>query len=307
MTSAFPPVPLDPPERLVRSVGARGDTAERQWLAGLPALVRRYAAAWRLVPERVLTPGGSRSMLVHVRTPDDTPAALKLVPAGEPAAGEAAALERWNGLGAVRLLRAEPADGVLLLERLRGAVSLRSLAEGKAMLEAAATLQRLWVDPGDGHRFTTVAAYTGERAARLRADGAAVPEAAALVDEALRARERLADSADHEVLLHGDYHQGQVLAGDRTPWLAVGPRPLAGERAYDLARLVRDRLDTLAASPGAAATARRRVTRLADSLDVDADRLRDWSRFRAVASGVAAVERGDRRGGELLLEYAGWL
>ncbi|WP_031100346.1 aminoglycoside phosphotransferase family protein, partial [Streptomyces sp. NRRL S-15] len=78
-------------------------------------------------------------------------------------------------------------------------------------------------------------------------------------------------------------------------------------QAYDLARLVRDRVEDLIASPGGAATARRRVKKLADSLDVDQARLRGWTLFRAVESGTRALTAGRTQDGELSLEFAGWL
>ncbi len=98
-----------------------------------------------------------------------------------------------------------------------------------------------------------------------------------------------------------------MLAGERAPWLAVGPAPVVGERAYDLAALVLDRFEDLMAGSGAAAAARRRVAKLADSLEVDRDRLRDWTLYRAVDTGVREVAVGDRQRGELLLEFAAWL
>lgn len=297
----------EPPERLVRHVSAHGDPG-RAWLAGLAGLVDGLLRRWALTPERVHAPGGRTSVLVLVRLEDGTPAALKV--AYEPAriAAERRALEHWNGVGAVRLLRADAPAGALLLERLQADVSLRSLPEAKAQLEAAATLQRLWTAPPAGHALPTVPEHTARLAERLR-ELRAEPYAE-LVDAALARREALLcdrAAAGPDVLLHGDYHQGHVLAAERMPWLAVGPRPLVGERAYDLAWPARDRVDTLVAAPGAAAATRRRLTKLADSLDVDRDRLRGWTLFRCVAAGVTGLARGDRNGGELHLEYASWL
>lgn len=291
---------LEPPQRLVRALGA-----DHPWLAGVPALAERMLKHWDLTAERTATPGGRDSVVLLVRQADGTPAALKLCASG--AAAEAAALERWDGLGAVRLLKADPDAGALLLERLHGEMSLRSLPEAKATLEATSAVRRLWVPPGDAFPFETVAEHTAVEAETVRA--AAPSEARPLVEEALSTRAELLADVPEPVLLHGDFRQGAVLASDaeRARWLAVGPDPLVGEPAFDLARLARDRLHDLVASPGAAAATRRRIGRLADSLDVDRDRLRGWTLYRALESGVRHAMAGDRQDGEALLEFAGWL
>jgi streptomycin 6-kinase len=300
---------LQPPERLVRTISAWEGDAGRAWLDSLPGRVADYLVRWELRPERVFTPGGQISMIVLVRLADETPAVLKAGLVTVETRNEAAALAHWDGRGAVRLLDADPAEGMLLLERLQGDVSLRSLPEPKAMLEASAILQRLWVPAADDHPFTSVAGYTAGLAATLR-ERREQPWAADirhLIDDALETRERLLVEPVDDVLLHGDYHHGNVLAADRAHWLAIDPKPLVGDPAYDLAWLTRDRLDTLAAAPGAESAARRRITKLADSLDVDRDRLRGWTLFRAVEAGTWGLSVGDRDWAELLLEFAAWL
>lgn len=306
-----PATGLEPPERLVRTVTAWEGEPGREWLARLPGRVADCLDRWGLTVERVVASGGQISMIVLVRTAEEEPAVLKIGMVSQETEQEHAALTHWGGRGAVRLLRAAPAEGAMLLERLRPEVSLRSLAEPRAMLEAESVLQRLWVPPDDGHPFRTVAAATGELAEHLRERRAApyAADAGPVVDEALAAQAELAGSADtvETVLLHGDYHHGNVLAGERTPWLAIDPKPLVGERAFDLAWLAEDRLSTLAAQPGSRAAARRRIAELADALEVDAERLRGWSVFRAVEAGVWSLSVGDRENGELLLEFASWL
>ncbi|MEU5474128.1 aminoglycoside phosphotransferase family protein [Streptomyces lydicus] len=299
--------PIEPPQRLVSSLSGDPDSAAQEWLHALPTLVQQRLDAWELTLERVHAPGGRSSLLALVRQQDGTPAALKLPVPGARSAQEAAALAVWDGWGAVRLLRSDDGSGALLLERLQSGVSLRSLPEAKALLEAAGTARRLWVPPGAGHPFATVAGRTEEAAEALRTAGADVRTAAPLVDEALELRRALPAGSDEEFLLHGAFRQGKVLAGERAPWLATGPAPVVGERAYDLAALVLDRFEDVMAGSGAAAAARRRVAKLADSLDVDRDRLRDWTLYRAVDTGVREVAAGDRQRGELLLEFAAWL
>ncbi|CAL9433061.1 hypothetical protein SUDANB105_02078 [Streptomyces sp. enrichment culture] len=297
---------FEPPRRLVRALGESAPDGD-DWLEKLPETARHAVALRELTVERVQVPGGRSSLVVLVRRPDGIPAVLKLAPLRARPESERAALAHWGGRGAVQLLEDESPDGALLLERLHPDVSVRSLPEAKALLEAAGTLRRLWVAPPEGHGFETVAGRTGRQAAAMRASAEADAEVAPLVEVALAARAELLAEPPEERLLHGTFRQSKVLGGERMPWLAVGPDPVVGEPAFDLARLVRDRVEDLIASPSGAATTRRRVKRLAESLDVDQDRLRGWTLFRAVESGVRARRVGREQDAELLLEFAGWL
>lgn len=313
---------FEPPRRLVRALGEaqrggsdglKGADESGAWLEKLPEAVQQAVGLRELTVERVQAPGGRSSLVVLVRQADGTPAVLKLAPERARPESERAALAHWDGRGAVRLLppagAQEDPHGVLLLERLRPDLSVRSLPEAKALLEAAGTLRRLWVEPpaAQVQAFETVAERTGRQAEAMRAAADTDAEVAELVDAALAAREELIAGPPEERLLHGTFRQSKVLAGERVPWLAVGPDPVVGECAFDLARLVRDRVEDLIASPSGASITRRRVKRLAESLEVDQERLRGWTLFRAVESGVRARRVGRPQDAELLLEFAGWL
>ncbi|WP_371655018.1 MULTISPECIES: aminoglycoside phosphotransferase family protein [unclassified Streptomyces] len=296
---------FEPPERLVRALGETyGDDVAARWLGQLPELADAAVAGRGLTVDRVQAPGGRSSLVLLVRQQDGTPAALKLAPAEARPELERTALRHWNGWGTAQLLDTDAADS-LLLERLHPEVSLRSLPEAKALLEAAGTLRRLWVEPPAAHPFESVAERTERQATPMR--GVLPDDVAALAEAALTARDTLTASSSEHFLLHGNFRQSKVLSGERSPWLTVGPEPLVGERAYDLARLVRDRVEDLIAAPSGASLARRRVNKLADALDVDPARLHGWTLFRAVESGLRARAAGRAQESELLLEFAGWL
>ncbi|MFE9682551.1 aminoglycoside phosphotransferase family protein [Streptomyces sp. NPDC006285] len=295
---------FEPPPRLVKALGETAPSGD-DWLEKLPQAAEQAVVLRESTAERVQVPGGRSSLVVLVRLPDGTPAVLKLAPRRARPESERAALAHWDGRGAVRLLEPAGTEGVLLLERLQPDVSVRSLPEARSMLEAAGALRRLWVEPPADHVFETVAERTGRQAEAMRAG--ADTEAVPLVDAALAVRAELLASPPRARLLHGTFRQSKVLAGDRSPWLAVGPDPVVGECAFDLARLVRDRVEDLIASPSGGSTTRRRVKRLAESLDVDQERLRGWTLFRAVESGVRARRVGRPKDAELLLEFAAWL
>ena len=50
-------------------------------------------------------------------------------------------------------------------------------------------------------------------------------------------------------LVHTDLHYANVLAGQRQPWLAIDPKPLAAEPAYAVAPALWNRWDEAVAAP----------------------------------------------------------
>ncbi|GAA1991813.1 aminoglycoside phosphotransferase family protein [Kitasatospora viridis] len=297
------------PDRLRDGVRARLGATGEPWLAALPERVARQLEHWELTLDRVVDPGGRLSLVCQVRRADNSPAVLKAGLVTPETAQEHTALEHWAGRGAVLLLDSAPADGFLLLERLHGEIPLRSLTEAKAMLEATSLLRRLWTAPPTRTAVTPLAERVELRTSWLggQAELADRLDARPLLDQALATADELLGSAGEELLLHGDFHHGNVLAADRAPWLAIDPQPLVGERAFDLAWLAQDRKETLAAAPSPQGAARRRLHQLAEAVEVDVDRLRGWTLFRTVAAGLTALAGGDRTGAERYLEFAGAL
>ncbi|UGQ09891.1 aminoglycoside phosphotransferase family protein [Yinghuangia sp. ASG 101] len=301
--------PVEVPDRLVRTaVRWCGEEAARPWLAALPEVASEYLDRWGLTHERTVLPGGALSLTLLVRRADGTPATLKLGFVDRYTAHEAEALTMWAGHGAVRLLDADVPRGALLLERLQPDVSLRSLPEDRAMLEAVEVLRHLWIAPPDDCGIDLVAdraeVWTRSIPRRHAALGGPCPKA--LVDEAVSLCSGLAASQPSAVVLHADCHHGNILAAERAKWLAIDPRPMLGEPAFDLGALVRDRLTTVVAETRPQAVVRRRVTWLADSLDLDAERVRGWALVQALALGLWCVSAGDPAG-EDLLSVAEWL
>ncbi|MGW0660759.1 aminoglycoside phosphotransferase family protein [Streptodolium elevatio] len=301
--------PVEVPERLVRTaLRWCGEEAARPWLAGLPESAAEFLDRWRLTAERPVLPGGALSLTLLVRRDDDTPATLKLGFVDRYTAHEADALAIWAGRGAVRLLDADAPRGALLLERLQPDVSLRSLPEDRAMLEAVEVLRHLWIAPPEDSAIDLVADRVGhwvESMPRRFAElGGPCPKS--LLDEAVSLCADLAASQPGVVVLHTDCHHGNVLAAERAKWLAIDPRPMLGEPAFDLGPLVRDRLATVVAETRPQAVVRRRVTWLANSLDLDVERVRGWALVQALALGLWCVSVGDPAG-EDMLSVAEWL
>src|SRR5438093_272852 len=66
-------------------------------------------------------------------------------------------------------------------------------------------------------------------------------------------------------------HGVNVLGAEREPWLAIDPKPLVGERAFDAASLLRDRREELIQDPAAGPRIHRRLDQLTAELGLDRD------------------------------------
>ena len=99
------------------------------------------------------------------------------------------------------------------------------------------------------------------------------------------AQEHLTRSADYagpDLLLHGDFHQGNVLSAQREGWLAIDPSPLIGDPSFDAARAVFDRPQAILSDSDPADRLLARIKRFADELDLAQDTLAAWALTRCV-------------------------
>jgi len=96
------------------------------------------------------------------------------------------------------------------------------------------------------------------------------------------------DPATDSALIHSDLHFANVLAADREPWLVIDPKPLAAEREFAVAPIVRS---------GELGHSKRdvlyRLDRLCAELDLDRERARGWTIVQTMAwmEGDGAPER----------------
>jgi streptomycin 6-kinase len=184
----------------------------------------------------------------------------------------------------VRLLDDDAESRALLLERCRPGTTLWEERERVATDVMGDVLTGLWETPAPASPFRSLVEAAGIWSEHLRAayERAKPPFETSLLDDALgfMATARSADSSD--VVLHQDLHGGNVLrrGGD---WVAIDPKPLVGERAFDLASYVRDRRDRLRDDRDSEAAVRMRLEQLCSVLDVDRERAKGWALAHALA------------------------
>jgi streptomycin 6-kinase len=213
---------------------------------------------WRLTLGDEYAPGAA-GRAFRAELPDGTPVVLKLTSPHREAEQEADALERWDGDGAVRLLARDDARHALLLERCEPGTFL-SEWDGDRLGVLIGLLPRLWKSADGFHTLADEVSHWG-------LDG----ELGELAGE-------LASSQGELVLVHQDLHGENVLAAEREPWLVIDPKPLAAEREFAAASIVRSfelghsKRDAL-----------HRLDRLCSELGLDRERALGWTVVQTTA------------------------
>lgn len=196
----------------------------------MPIMFDTYLRAWDLIPDGA--PITTRaSHLLPVRQ-HGVAAMLKIADHDDERTG-GAVMQWWNGEGAARVLARD--DIAILLERAEGPASLARMARTgrddeatRIFCDVAARLHRPISNPPPGllalqHWFRDL-------------ESAAAEYGGNFVKSAEAARYLLAEPRD-VCVLHGDLHHNNVLDFGARGWLAIDPKHLIGERAFDYANI----------------------------------------------------------------------
>lgn len=237
------------------------------------------------------------SLVLPVTREDGCEAVLKLQLPHRECAYEADALRSWRGDGAVRLLAYEPEQAALLIERCQPGDPLRGETPEVALDVLVGLLPRLWKPATDPFCSLAEEAASWAKSLPGRWERAGRPFERRLVDAAVAILADLAPSQGESVLLHQDLHGENVLRAEREPWLAIDPKPLAGERELGIAPIVRSH-----ELGHGRAQVTRRLDRLTAELDLDRERARGWAFAQTLAWGFEGDQVLSRH-----LEVARWL
>ncbi|HXP87944.1 MAG TPA: aminoglycoside phosphotransferase family protein [Bryobacteraceae bacterium] len=258
-------------------INCRKTPQRSAWLAQLPDALRQALRQWSLT----LGPPFdhkfvSCAWVAPVTLPNGTLAILKLGMPHMEAEHEVDGLRFWNGDGMVRLLAADDGLGAMLIEHCEPGTPLSTLPESEQDPVVAGLLRRLWRTPPVPHLFRPLSALLEFWSDETQADRARWPDAG-LVRAGLELFQELPRTASKNVVLATDLHAGNVLRAAREPWLAIDPKPFAGDPAYDATQHLFNGMARLCSDPSGA------IRRFADLLEVDAERVRLWTFARAAA------------------------
>lgn len=275
------PDPVAIPEYLVAFGRARGPSGV-QWLERLPLLVAELRTRWELELEPPLgDPPGAMGWIAPGRLTDGTEVMLKLSWPHTEAESEAAGLRFFDGRGAVRVVASDESRFALLTERIRPGDDLWSLGVDEANGVAAGVLRRLWREPPqEPGPIRTLAETIGEWNRSFAVSRRDYPKT--LVQAAVDRGRSLVETQSDLVVVHGDFNLSNVLRSSRGEWLAIDPKPLIGDPAYDLAQYLAQRVEAAAQREDPGRELLRQIDSFAGALSLDRGRIAGWAAVKAV-------------------------
>jgi streptomycin 6-kinase len=259
-----------------------GGPARVEWLAALPDRVEELTARWRLDLGEPFEPGGNCSWVAPGTDRDGREVVLKVAWQHTESLHEAEGLAALGGRGAVEVHAFEHLNSdttAMLLERCRPGTELRGRPETEQHVVVTTLLRSVWaVDLPPDHPFRPLSVMADDWVMRAEARLAADPGRldSGLAREGLALFRELSRTGPSEVLLFTDLHAGNVLSGQRRPWLLIDPKPFVGDPHYDVLQHLLNCNGSLQADPI------RLLTEVADLAGLDAGRVRQWLFARCV-------------------------
>jgi len=273
-----------------------------QWIGDLPGLAADLERDWSVT----IGPSyddATEAFVAQATLSDGTPAVLKVhIPRpGDHARREITVLRLADGRGCARLLRADPARGALLLERLGRSLHQLNLPVTRRHEILCSAAERIW-RPATGCGLPTGADKGRYLAGFITATWEELgrPCSERAIDDALTCAAQRIEAHDDEraVLVHGDVHQWNALQAEGD-FKLVDPDGLLAEPEYDLGILMReDPVELLHGDP------RERARWLAARCDLDATAIWQWGVVERVSTGLLATRIGLQPAGRDMLTAA---
>ena len=222
------------PRELITHVTAILGDKGRMWLDDLPSLVDELSGSWNLTVDAPF-PAGEFNFVAPATRHRGDPAVLKIAPPYTDAEyiGEADFLEHRNGHGIVRLLERDHRRRAILIERALPGKNLSELFTGSESQAVGPAIDVLRTLLGEPPRQTMTRTLDRWFSGMRRAAGTAFPSD--YVAKAFDIYERLSSQTGRTFYLHGDYHPGNIVSADRSPYLAIDPKGIVGHIGYDIA------------------------------------------------------------------------
>lgn len=227
------------PEQFTKNILSVHGEKGKAWLDNLPILLAKIEKHWDIIVETNFS-----NLSFNYVAPGFTSAGESIVvKCGLPSFelnAEIAALQHFNGQGAIRVIQFELDLGAMLLDRISPGNCLDenlNINNEKETEIAVALINKLHHPLSEKHfEFPTLHNwFDGFKKLREHFNGKTGPFPEKLIKCAEILSQELLSSMGPQVLLHGDLHYSNILFSEQIGWLTIDPKGVIGEREFEIA------------------------------------------------------------------------
>jgi len=273
-----------------------GDRA-KVFLDGLPELIKTYEATWNI---KVLAPFPELSFnfVAPAVGPNNEAYVFKCGVPNSELITEIDALAFMDGSGLPKLIQASKEDAVLLQERIKPGISLRSeLRQGRLTdseaTEVAAIAMKDFLERASSpiptkYSFPHITDWL-QALEYLKPDydnrKAVFPIEVLERSEVLLPE--LLTSMNQSSLLHGDFHHDNIVSYNES-WMVIDPKGILGEASYEVGAFLRNPHELVnyknLTSTNLKSIMHKRIDIFAEVLGLEPERMAAWSIVQSVLS-----------------------
>lgn len=259
----------------------------RDWINNLPIIIAELSRYWELshiMPVDNMT----FNYVVKAITTTNQPVVLKISCDEKSISDEIQALNYFDGNGSVRLIAHYPAYHALLLQQAIPGITLKSLYPSQieyvmdAYIDTMRKLHNKQLVNKNSYRhisnWLSVIDSLSEDVCPLH-----------LIRKAITLKNELLASMKSEIFLHGDLHHDNILK-DGDQWLAIDPKGIIGEPAFEIAAFDFMYVNELANKMDVKNIFEARVCQLANKAKLDAQRIKKWIFVRLMLMAAWYIE-----------------
>ena len=242
---------------------------------------------WHLTDLKPLTKRSFSTLYQATRTLDQMPVILKFGRDVKSIGREALALRTYNARGAAKLYDVDEQKCALLLELLSPGTDLKELfppQDDQAIQITSQVIKELHSAPvPDKSSLPTLKDWWGEFSCSSH-----IPPS--MLEEAKTLSTMLIASTQNTVLLHGDLHHENILKSEARGYLAIDPKGIIGDAAYEVVPFLCNPLPEILHHHALSTLWKNRTRSFASLLGIAENRLRIFCFVHAVASAGWAIE-----------------
>jgi len=246
-------------------------------------LLQHYKQLWHLSDDGAAFV--THSSLLQPVILDGAPAMLKIPLEPEERFG-CGLMVWWNGQGTARVLRYD--ENALVLERLISDITLLDMVKNGQDEEAGRIICAVAIQLHTPRNTLPPQLISLEE--WFRDLWPAVDKYGGILTESAALARVLLDNQTDTAVLHGDLHHENILHSDTRGWLAIDPKRLMGERAFDFANILCNPDKATALRPGRLA---RQVDIISSAARIDPQHLLKWAVAWAGLSAAWILNDGD--------------